>query len=336
MKDLKGDEDMAQFESAFSTLAVGDYVTASGVDTRGHKVTRTGTLLAPAKQVKAQRNGRRTNGVRLCIGLAGTDPSERSTWTTLFPGTGTVERTRKPTSDDWVNDALGNIPGTRRIKGKVRGLFGGKGGKRSVKPSTRILAGIRAVGDGRYELYDAATGEVLLTATRQTPIWWAPPPEEEAQVPDEGAQWHESELGHIRCPSDVDGRRFRFLFGGEAGGDHHGPVQEVPVVWRSNRAGPGLVHAETGDWVFKGTLKSRVWWALLPDDDALTTKPTVTKTQQPDPEVTSPRTKPLRGLLYEGWLSQEETAGYGRAVLHLTSGQVIGWLTPEMQFLPSA
>ncbi|WP_190129123.1 hypothetical protein [Streptomyces mashuensis] len=240
---------MTTLDAALMKITAGDYVTARGTDTRGHEVTRTGTLLAPPQKVKAQFGGRKEDAVRLCIGLAGTDPSQRSTWTTLFPDFGFVEPTRKPTSNDWTNGPLSKVPGMRTADEGVVVRFGGKGGKRSTEPAKPALARIRHVDNGRYEIRDVATDEVLLTVAWQTAIWWAPAPEDETG----------------------DGE--------PAADEHEVPVEEAPPV---------------------------------------------------------PPAQARRGVLYEGWLSAEEHTELGRAVLHLTSGRVIGWLTTDGQFRPAA
>ncbi|MEU1353898.1 hypothetical protein ABZ410_08330 [Streptomyces cinnamoneus] len=240
-------QNMTTLDTALSKITAGDYVTARGTDTRGHEVTRTGTLLAPPKPVKAQLGGRKTDAVRLCIGLAGTHPSQRSTWTTLFPDSGFVELTRKPTSNDWTNGPLSKVPGMRTADG-VLVRFGGKGGKRSPEPVKPVLARIRHERDGKYEICDVATSEVLLTVTWQTAIWWAPAPDDEPGI---GAVTAEGK---------------------------HGTIAEAAA--------------------------------------------------------STPSSRTRRGVLYEGWLSAEE-AELGRVVVHLTSGQVIGWLAADGQFRPA-
>ncbi|MCF3100979.1 hypothetical protein IPZ58_05240 [Streptomyces roseoverticillatus] len=241
-----GNKDMTK-KSTLDKLTVGDYVTACGADSRGHTVTRTGTLLAPPKAVTAQRSGTRVKGVRLCVGLEGTNPKERSTWTTLFPDSGSVELARKPTPDDWTNGPVGFVPGVRITGASVLVRFGGKGGKRSAEPSKPVVARI-SYGVGCYEIRDAASGELLLSTAHQSAIWWAPAPDD-AGTPEPAAA-----------------------------------EQDVPP-------------------------------------------------QEAEPAT---RARPQRGVLYEGWLSTDDEPGFGRAVLHLTSGRVIGWLTPEQQFRPAA
>ncbi|MEU4492637.1 hypothetical protein AB0F96_04040 [Streptomyces sp. NPDC023998] len=180
-------------------LKVGDYVTATGVDTRGHAVTRTGTLLAPPKEVTATRNGARAKGVRVCVGAAGVAPSERSTWTTIYPDAGLVELAEESKEFAWTNSELRIIPGIRANNSDARIYFGGKGGKRSSEPHEPvILAGVTYTGEGKYEVYDADTGDVLLTCTLQSQIWWLPAPvgkEPQAVAPEDQEHNEHQEQG---------------------------------------------------------------------------------------------------------------------------------------------
>ncbi|MCM1967779.1 hypothetical protein [Streptomyces sp. G1] len=166
----------AELQARLATLSVGDHVKAVGSDTRGHEVTRVGTLLAPPLAVTAQRNGRKTPGHRLFVGLAGTDPSERSTWVTIFADYGTVEQTEAPKTGEWRNTELRYVPGIRSSDAHITVLFGGKGGKRSDKPSRSTLVKIRYMESGRYELVDAGTGDVVHSTALQGQIWWAVAP----------------------------------------------------------------------------------------------------------------------------------------------------------------
>ncbi|MEU6704709.1 DUF6884 domain-containing protein [Streptomyces wuyuanensis] len=172
---------MQELKEMLSGLSEGDYVTAEGADTRGHHVTRTGTLLSPPKEVTAQRNGNRVKGVRVCVGEAGTDPATRQTWTTLFPGHGSIRRTKPPKAGDWTNGEIRNIPAVRSARNSVdaRLLFGGKGGKRSTEPTQNTLAGLTYTGDGKYEIWAADTQEVLFTGTLQSRVWWSPAPKDD-------------------------------------------------------------------------------------------------------------------------------------------------------------
>ncbi|WP_259454022.1 hypothetical protein [Streptomyces ginkgonis] len=255
----------ARKEKAFMELkerldkfSVGDYVEATGVDTRGHTVKRAGKLLAEPKKVSAQRNGTRTAGWRLFVGLDGTDISTRSTWVTLFADQGTIERATEPTG--WTNGELRGVPGIRSSNHKVRVLFGGKGGKRSAEPAKPRLAGITYTGDGRYELWDVKTQEVLLNCTLQTRVWWAPAPAPEQELVPETAR------------------------------------REVPSSPEESDIQAPVSGAE------------------------------------PSPERRPAAPPARRGLLYEGWLASDGT----RAVLHLETGDIIGWLTPDLaSFIPA-
>ncbi|MGW2919535.1 hypothetical protein ACWDBF_16975 [Streptomyces angustmyceticus] len=167
---------MDELKKALEGLTVGDHVTATGVDTRGHAVSRTGVLLALPSPVTVTRSGARAKGVRLCVGAAGGDPSQRSTWTTLFPDSGTVELVEEERVTQWTNGPLGRVPGIRAndLDG-VRFHFGGKGGRRSAEPDEPVmLVGVRRTAEGRYEIFDIDTGHVLLTGTFQTQVWWLP------------------------------------------------------------------------------------------------------------------------------------------------------------------
>lgn len=72
----------------------------------------------------------------------------------------------------WTRGELRGLP----QDADSRFLFGGKGGKHSVEPSQSTLAGVRYTEGGRYEIWDVATGAVLLTGALQSLIWWAPAP----------------------------------------------------------------------------------------------------------------------------------------------------------------
>ncbi|WP_460082557.1 hypothetical protein [Streptomyces variabilis] len=74
-----------QDRTEVETLQVGDWVRATGNDTRGHTVTREGVLLVEPKLVTAQDWGRRVKKVRVHIGELGAEPT-RSNSLTLWPG----------------------------------------------------------------------------------------------------------------------------------------------------------------------------------------------------------------------------------------------------------
>ncbi|MEU6389949.1 hypothetical protein [Streptomyces sp. NPDC046939] len=149
----------------------GDYVTAVGVDTRGAEVKRVGTLLAPPKPVK----GKGGEGARLCIGLKGTDPEQRSTWALLYESNGSVKRIKPPVpGEDWTNGPLKDIPGMR-VDAPMHILYGGKGGKRATQePTNGERAEIVHVGEGRYEVRSLASGKALFSGAWGAQLWWSP------------------------------------------------------------------------------------------------------------------------------------------------------------------
>lgn len=159
----------------------GDYVTAFGKDTRGAEVTRVGTLLAEPRPMKATHNGAKVDALRVCVGEKGTDPSVRQTWTTLIPDHGLIHITEPPKVGEWIQAEIRNIPAVRsaRLTVKATLLFGGKGGKRSKKPTEGgTLAEISYVGAGRYEFKSLESDEVVFTGSLQSQVWWAYAPEE--------------------------------------------------------------------------------------------------------------------------------------------------------------
>ncbi|MEV8546975.1 hypothetical protein [Streptomyces sp. NPDC051572] len=162
-------------------LSVEDHVTATGTDTRGHNVTRTGYLLAPPTLVNARRNGFPTKGWRLFVGAAGTDPSERTTWVTLFLDAGAVERTPEPEVGKWVMSELRHVPGVKATSHTTRILYGGKGGARSSEPSQGIPVTVTYGDDGIYVLWDPATDTTHAAIKLSTKIWWAHLPKELGQ-----------------------------------------------------------------------------------------------------------------------------------------------------------
>ncbi|MFC9231367.1 DUF6884 domain-containing protein [Streptomyces decoyicus] len=116
-------EDMENdLKAMLAGLKHNDYVTASGVDTRGHKVTRVGFMLREPKEVKAQRNGTSTKAWRVFVGQPGTDANTRNTWVTLFPDAdgGRVERIVEP---------------------KVEQVEKGESGKHAAKDSKQTIRG---------------------------------------------------------------------------------------------------------------------------------------------------------------------------------------------------
>jgi hypothetical protein len=173
----------------------GDWVTAYGKDTRGHEVTRTGTLLTEPQEMKATHNGVKVKAIRACVGEKGTDPATRQTWTTLIPDHGFIRKTEPPKAGEWMHGEIRNIPAVRssRLDVNARLLFGGKGGKRSTQPTeSGTLAEISYAGAGRYEVKAVESGEVIFTGSLQSQVWWAYAPEEDEPDEDQGDDEHQA------------------------------------------------------------------------------------------------------------------------------------------------
>ncbi|MGC4928050.1 hypothetical protein [Streptomyces sp. DT117] len=170
-------------DTAIAALNVGDYVTVTGTDTRGHDVTRVGTLLAEAKRVTAQRRGLKTEAWRLFVGPEGTDPAVRATWTTLFHDAGSVALAEEPSSEAWTNDSFGSVPGVRLATPGFTFRYGGKGGKRSAEPTEDVTVSVTYTSDGKYELRDVTNGDVVAEVTYARKIWWAPAPRRDEREP---------------------------------------------------------------------------------------------------------------------------------------------------------
>lgn len=173
-----------ELHTLLGDLSVGGHVTANGFDTRGQKVTRTGYLLAEPKIVTGRRNGVPAKGLRLCIGAKGTDPSERTTWTTLFADEGSVERTPEPEGGTWSNTELRFVPGVKASSHTTRILYGGRGGARSSEPTQSSLVTAVYTDEGLYALWDPATDTTHAVITLATKIWWAHPPREASPTTD--------------------------------------------------------------------------------------------------------------------------------------------------------
>ncbi|MFF4188483.1 hypothetical protein ACFYZ9_35320 [Streptomyces sp. NPDC001691] len=164
-------------------FSVGDHVTATGTDTRGHQVTRTGYLLAEPQLVDARRNGFPAKGLRLFIGAKGTDASDRTTWTTLFSDAGVIEHTAEPEAGKWSMTELRFVPGVKASSHTTRILFGGKGGARSTGPTQATPVTVTYTDDGIYALWDPASDTTHATIRLSAKIWWAHLPPEAAVEP---------------------------------------------------------------------------------------------------------------------------------------------------------
>ncbi|MEU9404789.1 hypothetical protein AB0E08_03650 [Streptomyces sp. NPDC048281] len=241
---------MEKLKNMLAEVKAGDYVTAFGKDTRGHEVTRTGTLLTEPKSMKATHNGVKVNAFRVCVGEKGTDPSTRQTWTTLIPDHGLIQTTEAPNAGEWIHGEIRNIPAVRssRLEVHARLLFGGKGGKRSTEPTeSGILTEITYAKAGRYEFKAVGSGEVIFTGSLQSQVWWAHAPEEhegqaeehEDEGGDEGqAEEHEDEGGDEGQAEEHE----------DEGGDEGQAVTELVF-------GQPVHHVETGELVGYWTLE---------------------------------------------------------------------------------
>ncbi|MFJ2778228.1 hypothetical protein [Kitasatospora sp. NPDC087315] len=189
----------AEFQEMIDGLSAGDHVTAVGSDTRGHEVTRTGYLLAEPKLVNARRSESPAKGLRLCIGATGTDPAERSTWTTLFPDAGSVERTPEPEPGKWSMTELRYVPGVKANSHNTRILYGGKGGARSTGPTQSAPVNVVYTDEGLYILWDPATDKTYAMIKLTTKIWWAHLPQD--AVPDAPSSSGEPEDAEPTSPA---------------------------------------------------------------------------------------------------------------------------------------
>ncbi|WP_143201150.1 hypothetical protein [Streptomyces uncialis] len=280
----------AELITRLAQFATGDMVTATGVDTRGHAVTRTGYLLALPKTVTAQRDGVRTKGWRLFVGAKMTNPSERSTWVTLFPDAGTVEKTGFPQIGEWRNSELRDIPGLGANNDGRIIHFGGRGGKRSKEPAEPVTrAGITYTGEGRYDIWDEDTREVLMTCALQSRIWWALAPslpkanaEPVVEQASEAKQDDSDEAaGESRPPSRPwkqtrmsdqvfwGGVPRRFYFGGLAKEPLNGAGPLVYVDGHKSRRGRNeLVSVETEEVIAEVHSMAKIWSAPAPQPDS--------------------------------------------------------------------
>ncbi|MEU9603681.1 hypothetical protein [Streptomyces sp. NPDC048057] len=75
----------------------------------------------------------------------------------------------------WRNTPLREVPGVGPSNHQLRIHFGGRGGIRSKAPAEPVvLAGVSYTGEGRYEVWDADSRDVLLNCTLASRVWWAP------------------------------------------------------------------------------------------------------------------------------------------------------------------
>ncbi|MGI5196921.1 hypothetical protein ACQEVY_25340 [Streptomyces sp. CA-288835] len=237
----------------------GDYVTAFGKDTRGHEVTRVGTLLAEPKEMKATHNGVKVKAVRVCVGEKGTDPATRQTWTTLIPEHGFIRHAEPPKPGEWIHGEIRNIPAVRsaRLDVNARLLFGGKGGKRSSEPKDDgTLAEISYAGAARYEVRAVESGEVIFTGSLQSQVWWAHAPEEDERqdqepeaIEDQDQDQGDEEAKPEQAPQSVSTARRGVLFEGWLTGEQDPGDGRWTVVDNSRRRVIGWLTADHSQFV---------------------------------------------------------------------------------------
>jgi hypothetical protein len=361
------EEDMANdLKDMVAGVSFGDYVTASGYDTRGHAVTRVGFLLWGAKEVKAQRNGTSTKGWRVFVGEKGTDPADRSTWVTMFADSGSVELlTSDPNGVEWQETEVRNAVSSAVF------VYGGKGGKNSTGPRQARKVRIGYTESGAYALTDLETNELVDTMRLQSRIWWAPMP---ADHYENAAAERPKTLGH--GPSQVEDNEHQdqdekpavewqkhkmmdfvnwgntpvyFLYGGPAKRKPSKDARMVRVRWHEARNGINkLVDVDTNEIVDEVHSASKIWAVRATEEEVAAMPPLVeladgrpdysvapelrneglVDDDQEEEEYIAPR-KPIRsGVLFEGWLGERDETG-GFKVWDNARRRVIGWLSAD-------
>lgn len=332
----------ADLKTMLAGLKVGEYVAATGVDTRGHAVTRVGFLLWEPKEVKAQRNGTSTKAWRVFVGEKGQDATERQTWVTMFPDNGAVEViTRDEAGLVWKDTELGDAVSSSVI------VYGGKGGQ-YTHPRMAVKVRIRWTDQGNvYHLLDLETDESVATFKRQSRIWWAPMPDDHyeqygtlprqqrAQV--EG-EWQKRKMGDFVNWGD-EPRYFRY--GGLAKRKPLAEGRMVRVRWAESRHGANkLVDVHTNEIVDVVHSASNIWAVPATAEELASMPPLVELPDaRPEPEqreepewddAPAPvRRKPIRsGVLFEGWVGELDPQ-HGFKVWDNARRRLIGWLSPD-------
>ncbi|WP_333745367.1 hypothetical protein [Streptomyces sp. IBSBF 2950] len=355
MEDMEND-----LKAQLAGVKHGDYVTASGVDTRGHNVTRVGFMLWEPKEVKAQRNGQQAAAWRVFIGEKGDDPTVRAHWVHLFPDLGSVELlTTDPTGLQWQDTEV------RSAVSSAVFVYGGKGGKNSKGPGQARKVRIGYTSSGDYVLTDLETNEEVDTLRLQSRIWWAPMPADhyenqdrpkqlgrkvnEHQDQDEtpAPEWEKRKMGDfVSWGSDP---RY-FLYGGLAKRKPQAAGQMVRVRWAESRFGMNkLVDVHTNEVVDEVHTASKIWAVPATEEEIAAMPPLVelpdarpdyslppeernerlaVEDDQDEEEYIEPR-KPIRsGVLFEGWLGERDETG-GFKVWDNARRRVIGWLSAD-------
>ncbi|MET8164674.1 hypothetical protein ABZT34_10500 [Streptomyces sp. NPDC005329] len=338
----------------------GDYVTATGVDTRGHNVTRVGYMLWDPKEVKAQRDGERMDAWRVFIGEKGDDPTVRAHWVHLFPDLGSVELlTTDPEGLKWQDTEVRNAVSSAVF------VYGGKGGKNSPSPRQARKVRIGYTDSGAYALTDLETNELVDTLRLQSRIWWAPMPadhyenqtrpkqlgrrvnEHQDQGETPAPEWEKRKMGDF---VSWGGAPRYFLYGGLAKRKPQADGRMVRVRWAESRFGMNkLVDVHTNEVVDEVHTASKIWAVPATDEEIVALPPLVelpdarpdyslppeernerlaVEDDQDEEEYIEPR-KPIRsGVLFEGWLGEKDDTG-GFTVWDNARRRVIGWLSAD-------
>lgn len=151
----------------------GDRVKAVGVDTRGHQVTRIGTMLWDARQVKAQRSGKRVDAWRVFVGEPGDDPTVRATWVTLFEDEGSVEWLDAPPveagSPKWEKRKMGDLVSWEDVPRYFR--YGGLAKHKAGADGPMVRVRFAESRFGMNNLVDVHTNEVVDRVHSMSMVW---------------------------------------------------------------------------------------------------------------------------------------------------------------------
>lgn len=350
---------MENLKSMLAGVKHGDYVTATGVDTRGHNVTRVGFMLWDPKEVKAQRNGERTDAWRVFIGDKSGDPTVRANWVHLFADSGSVELlTTDPEGVEWKDTEV------RAAVSSAVFVYGGKGGKNSTGPSQARKVRIGYTDSGAYALTDLETNELVDRLRLQSRIWWAPMPADHYESQDRPKQLGRKVNEHqdqdeTPAPEWQKFKMQQFVsWGGEARYFRYGGLAKrkakadgpmVRVRWAESRFGQNsLVDVHTNEVVDEVHSASNIWAVPATEEEIAAMPPLVelpdarpdyslppeerneglVDEDQEEEEYIEPR-KPIRsGVLFEGWLGEKDETG-GFKVWDNTRRRVIGWLSAD-------
>ncbi|MFE9456000.1 hypothetical protein [Streptomyces californicus] len=176
----------ADLKNQLARLQKRDRITATGVDTRGHKVTRTGALLWEPKEVNAQRDGRKTKGWRVFVGELGADPTDRSTWVTMFADFGTVEllddnkHQEETPAREWQKHKMGDFVSWGGAPRYFR--YGGLAKRKAEADGPMVRVRWAESRHGENSLVDVHTNEVVDVVHSMSKVWAIPATDEEIEA----------------------------------------------------------------------------------------------------------------------------------------------------------